>query len=176
MSITLLLVEDKANNNNLINKFMKNILKNRNIITSLIIAVVLIFVSVNLLTNNNQKPTSRLWMEYAMEIVKEKKPAPTESAWFYAAVATAYNEGLNDETTGDKYERGEYANLRTSELINLIYPEMSASTSDFILKNNLAVGSFADEKAKKEDLRKFIDIYEYNQNLMKLLQKLKFKC
>lgn len=66
---------------------------------------------------------SRIWMEYAMDIVKEKKPSPPASARFYAYVATVYAEVL--EKTKSQYQ----ANLATGEIINVLYPDFSTNTA-----------------------------------------------
>jgi hypothetical protein len=59
-------------------------------------------------------------MEYAMIIVKEKKPTPPAAARFYAYVSTVYSETLM--ATKDVKQAG----LATSEIILYFYPEKAS--------------------------------------------------
>lgn len=80
---------------------------------------------------------SRSWMEYAMDIVREKKPTPPEAARFYAIVSTVYYESLeNDLKKGDNSDE---ASRATAEVINSIYPDKVSSTTEFLNRNKIAV-------------------------------------
>jgi tetrahydromethanopterin S-methyltransferase subunit B len=89
------------------------------------------------------KTPSRLWMEYAMDLVREKKPTPPESSRFYATVATVYFEAL--ENSKDE----KIANTATVEIINYVYPDKVSSTTNFVNTNNLKI---SDDTSKVLDI------------------------
>jgi hypothetical protein len=66
---------------------------------------------------------SRLWMEYAEDIVREVKPAPPMSARYYAYVATAYSETL------DKTQSVSEASEVTAQILTELVPSHQATTS-----------------------------------------------
>jgi hypothetical protein len=64
---------------------------------------------------------SRGWMLYAMDIVRNKKPTPPESARFYAYVSEAYSSSLNNFESIDP-------NIYVVRVINAIYPDLKDTT------------------------------------------------
>lgn len=115
-------------------------------IVSIIIAlsVLFYFISSSLFfTKNTEVATvnhSRLWMEYAMEIVREKKPTPPEAARFYSIVATTYYETFLET----KSEKQSAANV--AKIINYIYSDKQASTTLFLGKINLDIDNIIFDK------------------------------
>ncbi len=82
---------------------------------------------------------SRVWMEYAMNIVRDKKPTPPASANFYAYVSTVYYETLQETRNQDQ------ANLSTGEIINFLYPDTASSTSKTLQSLNVKEVSFSEK-------------------------------
>jgi PAP2 superfamily len=92
------------------------------IIALVFIAVALCFIN---LQNIEQKPVAREVLEYTEFLVREKKPAPTESALAYAYVTTAYYETFivtNSTTTA-------------TQVALYVADRFFASTSTFFLSN-----------------------------------------
>lgn len=70
---------------------MKNIKKYQWLLIACITSLLLFFIAISNSTKNS-KTNSRILMEVAEQIVREKKPTPTESSRFYAIVARDYYE------------------------------------------------------------------------------------
>lgn len=66
---------------------------------------------------------SRLWMEYAEDIVRDTKPAPPMSARMYAYVATAYSDTL------DQTQSVAEASEVTAQILNELVPAYATTTS-----------------------------------------------
>lgn len=98
---------------------------------------------------------SRELMERAIEIVKEKKPTPTQSSRFYAVVATDYYENMDDDK--------EY----TNESLLAMYDEIIANDSQEIKNRPTGdaywVSSVAPFSPNAADAERFIieDDYTY---------------
>ncbi|NBV77464.1 phosphatase PAP2 family protein [bacterium] len=105
-------------------------------------------------------PQSRLWMEYAMQVVREKKPAPTESARLYASIATIYYESLTDARVNGVHEREVHANTRVQNFLNNVYPDLRASTSEFTRKNNMTIAAEHSEAAPEDSIETYLQRYE----------------
>lgn len=97
----------------------------------LVVFLILGFVLIKPVTSN-QTPASRLWLEYTMDIVRETKPAPTESARLYAAVSTLYYENLKRCGEG-------CGNIAVKDFLNLQFPEFSRRTKEFVEKNKFVI-------------------------------------
>jgi len=69
---------------------------------------------------------SRAWIEYAMDIIRQKKPAPTESSRFYAYVTTMYSIGV-DNKFNDRIK-----NEAVALVVNQIFPDMKDTTNKFV--------------------------------------------
>ncbi len=102
---------------------------------------ILVFISIN--QNRKQSPEvvteeidytkylgstmlSRRWMEYAMDIVRAEKPAPTEAARFYAYVSKAYYLASSNDA------KPEVTNYIEASVINQIYPKFKNRTNKFV--------------------------------------------
>jgi hypothetical protein len=128
-------------------------MKDKKIILSLFLVLVLMLAA-NFFnfSSKNEQLGSRLWMEYVMDIVREEKPTPPESARLYAAVATSYHTCL--------LESKEKANACARETINYIYPNKISSTTLFITKNNL----FVDEVKITEIVEQIKNRYTFDNS------------
>lgn len=101
---------------------------------------------------SNKSLTSRFWMEYAEDIVREKKPSPPASARFYAYVSSVYY------TTLSKTQSEEQASLATAKIINFLFTDKVASTTDQLLKLKIKTGEV------HPDTQAILDIYIARQN------------
>lgn len=97
------------------------------IVTFVLVVVGLGFGYLALGSKSDKKVTSRVWMEYAQDIVREKKPSPPASARFYAYVSSVYYETLS--ATDSEVQ----ASLSTAEIVYFFYPELNASTTNLLL-------------------------------------------
>ena len=83
----------------------------------------------NIVSNENNlkyRNGSRLWIEYAQELVKKNKPTPPESARFYAYVASVYSDTLS--ATGSNIQ----ASRAVREIINFLMPEDKDTTDKYL--------------------------------------------
>jgi len=83
----------------------------------------------DIVTHARGKPptqVARKWMEYAIAIVREKKPPPTTAARFYAYVAAVYSKVLNK--TRDALQ----ASVATAEIIDTLHPSHKARTRQLL--------------------------------------------
>lgn len=81
-------------------------------------------------TQTNTEKTSRLWMEYTEDIVRETKPTPPASARLYAYVATAYSDSLDASNSSIE------ASYVVSEVLNKLHPEYRERTARVLKKAN----------------------------------------
>jgi hypothetical protein len=119
-----------------------------NVLGAIIIVGLVVALGKYFLVPTSDVPASRLWMEYVMDIVRETKPAPTESAYLYAAVSTLYNENMQmcqDSSCG---------NSAVAMFFDKMYPKKNASTSEFINKNNL---KYFEDEIKNQKISESID-------------------
>ncbi len=146
-------------------------MKDKKIILALFLVLVLMF-AVNFFnfSHKNEQLGSRLWMEYAMDIVREEKPTPPESARFYAIVSTVYYEGLQQAKTFgyDEKETRDYTNLLMVYVFEHLYPERNASTTKYAMDNNISsemdFGMNTDEEIFNENkiLKEVKDRYNFD--------------
>ncbi len=76
---------------------------------------------------SSQKPVSRVWMEYAEQLVKKEMPFPPVAARFYAFVSSVYADVVY--ATGDSLQASE----ATRQIINQLYPEKAQTTDTFFV-------------------------------------------
>lgn len=106
---------------------------------------------INSENNLKYRNGSRLWIEYAQDLVKKNKPTPPESARFYAYIASVYADTLTE--TGDNIQ----ASLATREIINQLMPEDKTTTDKYmfdISENSTAKTSNATEQIIKRYLQR----------------------
>jgi hypothetical protein len=108
----------------------------------LITAVLLGVFSFFLLIQRNQILPSRIWMEYAMNIVREKRPTPPASSRFYAYVSSVYYDVL--VATESKKQ----ASLATAKIINDLYPDKAASSTTVLMKLHIPKDFILNKEAK----------------------------
>lgn len=105
-----------------------------------------------------EKVPSRVWMEYAQDIVREDEPAPPESARLYAFVSSAYAQTF--DAGGSMYE----ASAVTRDILNALYPSYSTQTDATF---SMAVGRNRGKEEEKELSPEAIEVRE------KLLERMK---
>jgi hypothetical protein len=97
--------------------------------------------------SEGNKLNSRVWMEYAENVVREEKPTPPASARFYAYVASVYYDTLQ-KTHSEKQ-----ASLATAGIINFFYNNKTASSSELL--SLLGFGGISLELETLEVLEKY---------------------
>jgi hypothetical protein len=103
-----------------------NYLNKRRGITVVALLLVMFFGFFLTIKNHNENNHSRVWMEYAMDVVREKKPSPPASARFYAYTASVYYDVL--VVTNNKKQ----ADLAAANIINDFYPDKIASSTEIL--------------------------------------------
>lgn len=101
----------------------------------------------NLLSENL---TSRIWMEYAMDIVRKEKPSPVEASRLYAYVATVYYDEITIGKTNNSFSAGE----AVRQIINQIYPDQKDLT-DLFFKNHYGKDSITLNETQKKILNTY---------------------
>ena len=81
---------------------------------------------------------SRLWIEYAQNLVKKNEPTPPESARFYAYIASVYADVL--AVNGSNIQ----SSLATKEIINQMMPNNTSQTNKYFenITNNSSEKNF----------------------------------
>jgi hypothetical protein len=132
----------------------------------IVVLVALFAFGYNYFGNRQEaKLGSRLWMEYAMDIVRETKPTPPEAARFYATVSTVYFNGLQESKKlgYDQKQTQEYTNLLMLHLFEHLYPSKNASTTKFAIDNNISSKMDFGMKTEEQVFKEFDILSQVSQ-------------
>lgn len=138
------------------------------ILIAIVVVAALYFVFAKI-NSKQDLLASRLWMEYAMDIVRETKPTPPEAARLYATVASVYYKGLMKakELGYNKEETEDYVNLLMLYTFQYIYSEKNVSVAEYAKKNNISTEMDFGMKTREE-------VFSENQILKEVKERFDF--